>query len=97
MMNAYLINILLFCAILLLIAFIVGTVLLVLIIIDVRRTVKEVTAKVHAVTSLIDIVTMLAGAVDMAKGRLGKKLPGKSTAAAFAAGLKKGLEVLFKK
>jgi hypothetical protein len=56
-----------------------------------------VTAKVHAVTSLIDIVTMLAGAVDMAKGRLGEKMPGKSTTIAFVAGLKKGLEVLFKK
>ena len=96
-MQIYLVNSLIFCAILLLIAFIVGTVLLIIILIDVRRSVREVTAKVHAVTSLIDIATMLVGALDMAKGRLGEKMPGKGTAVAFAAGLKKGLEVLFKK
>lgn len=97
MLQTYLLNILIFCAILLLIAFVVGTVLLVIILIDVKRSVREVTEKVRAVTSLIDVVTMLAGAVDLAKGRLGKKLPGKSTLVAFTAGLKKGLEVLLKK
>ncbi|MDD5594274.1 MAG: hypothetical protein PHG97_06010 [Candidatus Margulisbacteria bacterium] len=97
MMQTYLLNILIFCAILLLIAFVVGTVLLIIILIDVKRSVREVTEKVRAVTSLIDVVTMLAGAVDLAKGRLGKKLPGQSTLVAFAAGLKKGLEVLLKK
>jgi LytS/YehU family sensor histidine kinase len=97
MLQTYLINILLFCAILLLIAFIVGTVQLIIILIDVRRSVKEVTEKVNAITSLFDIVTVFSGAFGLAKGKLSGRMPGKTTLTAFAAGLKKGLEVLFKK
>jgi hypothetical protein len=95
-MQVYLMNSLIFCAILLLIVLIVGAVQLTLIMIDLRRTVSDVTDKVRAVTSLLEIVTSLAGVLDLSKGRFGRKLPGKSTLIAFAAGLKKGLNVLFK-
>ena len=95
-MQVYLVNSLIFCAILLLIVLIVGAVQLALIMIDLRRTVSDVTDKVRAVTSLLEIVTSLAGVFDLSKGRFGRKLPGKPTLIAFAAGLKKGLNVLFK-
>ena len=96
-MYSYLINALVFCAILLLITFIVASVQMIIILVDVRRSVKEVTEKVRAIASLIDIATTLVGALDLAKGRMRDKLPGGTTMVAFAAGLKKGLEVLFKK
>ncbi|OGB89135.1 hypothetical protein A2625_02300 [candidate division WOR-1 bacterium RIFCSPHIGHO2_01_FULL_53_15] len=97
MLQTYLINSLIFCAILLLIAFVVGTVQLIIILIDVRRSVREVTEKVNAISSLFDIVTILAGVAGLAKEKMSSKIPGKNTLAAFAAGLKKGLGVLFKK
>ena len=97
MLQAYLINILLFCAVLLLIVFIVGTVQLVIILIDVRKTTREVTEKVRAITSLLDIVSILFGALNMTKGKIKDKIPGKSTLFALVSGLKKGLETLLKK
>ena len=97
MLQTYLINILLFCAVLLLIVFIVGTVQLVIILIDVRKTTREVTEKVRALTSLLDIVSILFGALNMTKGKIKDKIPGKSTLFALVSGLKKGLETLLKK
>jgi CHASE3 domain sensor protein len=97
MLQAYLINILLFCAVLLLIVFIVGTVQLVIILIDVRKTTREVTEKVRAITSLLDIVSILFGALNMTKGKIKDKIPGKSTLFALVSGLKKGLETLLRK
>ena len=97
MLQAYLINILLFCAVLLLIVFIVGTVQLVIILINVRKTAREVTEKVRAITSLLDIVSILFGALNMTKGKIKDKIPGKSTLFALVSGLKKGLETLLKK
>ena len=95
-MQVYLLNSLIICAILLLIVLIVGAVQLTLIMIDIRQTVGAVSEKVRAVTSLLEIVTSLAGVLDLTKGRFGRSLPGKPTLIAFAAGLKKGLNVLFK-
>ena len=97
MLQTYLINILLFCAVLLLIVFIVGTVQLVIILIDVRKTAREVTEKVRAITSLLDIVSILFGALNMTKGKIKDKIPGKSTLFALVSGLKKGLETLLRK
>ena len=97
MLQTYLINILLFCAVLLLIVFIVGTVQLVIILIDVRKTAREVTEKVRAITSLLDIVSILFGALNMTKGKIKDKIPGKSTLFALVSGLKKGLETLLSK
>jgi hypothetical protein len=92
----YLANILIFCGILLLLALTVAVVQGIVILIDVRRVSREVTNKVLAITSLFDIVTMLVGGLGEAKKRVGKKMDS-NTVVAFAAGLKKAVQVLFKK
>lgn len=97
MLQTYLVNILIFCAVLLLIALIVGTLQLIIIFIDVRKTTREVTEKIRAITSLLDIVSLLIGALNLTKGKIKEKIPGKSTLFALVAGLKKGLETLLKK
>ncbi len=85
MVQIYLINILIFCAILLLIAFVVGMIQLILILVDVRRVSREISKKVVAFTGIFDVLTLLI------KGfAAGKSLP-------FIAGLKKALQVLVKK
>lgn len=97
MVQTYLINILIFCVILLLIALIVGTLQLVIILIDVRKTTREVSEKIRAITSLLDIVSILIGALNLGKAKIKDKIPGKSKLFALVAGLKKGLETLLKK
>ena len=97
MLQTYLVNILIFCAILLLLVFVVAMVQIVIVLIDIRKTTKTITEKIQVVSSLFDIVTMLTGAFDLAHGRLKNNLPGKSTISALVAGIKKGLEVFLKK
>lgn len=97
MLQIYLINILIFTAIILLIALIVAVVQIVLILIDARQTTKELKTKLQSVFSVIDLATMFLGGLEGAKRRLIKQaIPDQSTMVAFAAGLKKGLAVLFK-
>ncbi len=96
-MYEILINVLVFCAILLLIALIVGTVQMVIVMIDVRRTSKKVTKKVETVTSLLDIGSLLLGGVEGAKKKMTSNMISKSNFAALIAGIRKGLQVLFKK
>ena len=98
MLQTYLVNILLFCGILLLIAFIVIAVQIVIVMLDVRRMSNEVKKKIQVLTSIFDIVTLLIGGLGEAKKRVVRTVsPNDSTMVAFAAGLKKGLEVLFKR
>lgn len=92
-----LINVLIFCGIVLLIVLIVAAIQSILLLVDIRRTSREVKKKIYTITSVLDIVSLLLGGVDEAKRRISKKLkPSKSTLIAFAAGLKKGLNVLLK-
>lgn len=53
MLQTYLVNVLIFCAILLLIALIVGSILLILILVDVRKMTREIKDKVVAVVSSV--------------------------------------------
>ena len=94
MLQTYLVNILIFCGILLLLAITVAVIQGIIILIDVRRISKEVRKKILALTSVIDIVTLLLGGMGEAKKKL---QPSKSTLIAFIAGLKKGIQVLLKK
>jgi len=97
-MYGILINILVFCGILLLISLTVAVVMGIIILIDIRRTTKEIAKKVRVVTNALDIVSLLVGGLGGAKKTLKKKLdPDKPTLVAFIAGLKKGLQVLLKK
>lgn len=95
-MQTYLINILIFCGVILLLALTVAAVQSIIILVDVRRAAREVKLKIIAVTSLIDIVSLVLGGMDLAKGRIGRKFANKgSTIIALVAGLKKGMQVLF--
>jgi|GEM_PF-1370227 len=97
MLETYLINILLFCGIALLITLTVAVIQGIIILVDIRHTSKEVKKKLYSLTSVIDVVSVLMGGMESAKKRLKKKMtPSKSTMIAFAAGVKKGLEVLLK-
>jgi hypothetical protein len=80
MLQTYLLNSLIFCAILLLIALTVGAVQMILILVDVRRTVSVLMDKVRVVTSLFDVAASLLGA----------------RGSALLAAIKKLLAVLFK-
>ncbi|MFH1541768.1 MAG: hypothetical protein ABIE84_01615 [bacterium] len=96
-MYEILINVLVFSAILLLLAITVGVVQLVIVVLDVRRTTKKVTRQVEAVTSIFDIGSLLLGGMEGAGKRISKKvIPGKANITALIAGIKKGLQVLFK-
>jgi hypothetical protein len=98
MLQAYLINALIFCGILLLIALVVGMIVVVFILVDFRRVSKEISKKVVALTSVVDIVSLFMGGIGGAKSRLKKKLKSDdSTMISFIAGVKKGLQVLLKK
>lgn len=93
-----LINILIFCGIILLIALTVAAVQAILILMDMRRAEKEIMKKVSLISSAVDIVSIVTGGVGGAKKVIGKKLSSDgSTLNAFVAGLKKGLEVFFEK
>jgi hypothetical protein len=95
-MQTYLMNVLIFCGIILLLALTVAAVQAIIILIDVRRAAKEVKAKIFALTSLFDIVSLIMGGMDLAKGRIGRNFAKNgSTIIALVAGLKKGLQVLF--
>ncbi|MFC1511088.1 hypothetical protein ACFL5U_01720 [Candidatus Margulisiibacteriota bacterium] len=97
-MYEILINLLIFCGIILLLAITVGVVQGIIVMIDVRRTTKKVTKKVEAVTSIIDIGALLLGGVDGAKKRMQNQLaPSKDNIVALIGGIKRGLQVLFKK
>jgi hypothetical protein len=94
-MQEILINILIFCGIILLLALTVAVVQIIIIMIDINRMTKEVKKKVLALTSVIDIVSLLFGGLEGAKKKFKNKLsPDKSTIVAFVGGLKKGLQVL---
>jgi hypothetical protein len=98
MLQTYLINALIFCGILLLIALIVGMIIVIFILIDFRRVSKEISKKVVALTSVVDIVSLFMGGIGGAKNRIKKKLKNDdSTLIAFIAGVKRGLQVLLKK
>lgn len=97
MLQTYLIYALIVCAIVLLVVLIVAAVQLVMIISDLRRVEREVADKVRAVSSILDVVSFLTGSFDVARSAINRKMPGKFTLVAFAAGLKKGLDVLLKK
>jgi hypothetical protein len=98
MLQTYLINILIFCGIALLIALTVAVIQGIIILVDIRRTTKEVSKKVRLLTSAVDIVSLILGGLGGAKKSLKKKLnPEKSTLVAFIAGIKKGVQILLKK
>ena len=97
-MTEILINILMFCAILLLLALTIGAIFGAMIMFDIRRTTKEVSEKVRALAAVFDILTLVIGGLS----GTGKKIKNKlgmdsSNLAPFIAGLKKGLKVLFNK
>jgi hypothetical protein len=97
MLQTYLINILIFCGILLLIALIVAVVLVILSLAEIRHMVRDAKHKFYTMTSVVDIVALLLGGAGGAGQRLKKKLVSeKSTLTAFLAGLKKALQVLFR-
>lgn len=98
MLQNYLIDALILCGILLLIALTVGAVQLIIILLDFRRMANEIKEKIKVLTSFLDIVSLFMGGLEGAKKRIGKKLvPGGSTLLAFSAGLKKALQVFLKK
>lgn len=98
MFQTYLINTLIFCGILLLLAITVGAVQLALIMFDVRQMEKEARKKFMAVLSVFDVVTLLLGGLGGLKKRIQKNVaPDRSTFVALIAGIKKGLQVFLKK
>jgi len=93
-----LINILVFCGIGLLIALMVATIVVILILLDLRRTTREVKQKVMAISSALDVIGMFLGGFGTIKKKLGNNLGSNSaTIIGFAAGLKKAIQVLIKK
>ena len=93
-----LMNVLIFCGIILLIALTVGVIQAIIILVDVRHTSKEVKKKLYALTSVIDIFSLLMGGMEGAKNRIKKKMaPDENSIIAFVAGVKKGLKVLLRK
>jgi hypothetical protein len=97
-MYEILINVLVFSGILLLLAITIAVVQGILILLDVKRTTREFTKKLQLITNALDIVTMLFSGFAGAKKKIGSKLdPSEPTGAAFIAGLKRALQVLFKK
>lgn len=98
MFQTYLINTLIFCGILLLLAITVGAVQLALIMFDVRQMEKEARKKFMAVLSVFDVVTLLLGGLGGLKKRIQKNVaPDRSTFVALIAGIKKGLQVFLRK
>ncbi|MDD4179817.1 MAG: hypothetical protein PHH14_07245 [Candidatus Margulisbacteria bacterium] len=94
MIYTYLMNTLIFCAILLLLALIVGAVQMAIIMVDIRKMTREFKDKFMAVSSVLDIVGIVIGGLTSSHK---KGVPDGATVAGFAAGLKKALQVLFKK
>lgn len=96
-MQEILINVLIFAGILLLLALSVAVVIGIMILVDLRRTTKEISGKIKAVSSALDIVGLLISGLTGARGLKKKISDDSSTLAAFAAGIKRSLEVLLKK
>ena len=98
MMQLYLINALIFCGIILLLVLIVGAIQVALLLLDVRKTTREVKDKIYTVLSLFDIFSLIFGGLKSVKHRLGSKLAKDSpNLVGFIAGLKKALQVLLNK
>jgi len=96
-MYEILINVLVFSGIILLLALTVAVIQGVLILIDARKTAKEVEEKLRAVVSVFDVVSLIFGGIDGAKKKIQNKFsPNKSTLVALIAGIKRGLQVLVK-
>jgi hypothetical protein len=95
MIQTYLVDALVFCSILLVIALIVGAIQLVMILVDARKMTHEVKEKFMAISSVLDIVSIILGGLGMVKKKI--RVPDSSSLTAFMAGLKKALQVLFKK
>ncbi len=98
-MYEILINVLVFSAILLLLALTIGVVIGVMILVDIRRSTKEVTRKIKAVTSALDIISMVVGGFGGARKTFKKKLKtaNDSNVIAFIAGIKRALTVFLRK
>ncbi|MDD5382979.1 MAG: hypothetical protein PHH60_04925 [Candidatus Margulisbacteria bacterium] len=94
MLQVYLINTLIFCSVLLLLALIVGAIQLIMILVDVRKMTHEIKEKFMIVTSVFDIVSLIVGGLGSAKKKF--KNADSSTIVGVVAGIKKGLQVLFK-
>ena len=98
MIQTYLVNILLFSAILLLLTLTIGAVQIVLILLDLRKTATELKKKLEVFTSMLDIATLLFGGLNSAKRRVASKFSANgSVLLAFVAGFKKALKILFNK
>jgi hypothetical protein len=95
MFQIYLVNALIFCVILLVIALVVGAIYLIMILADVRKMTGEIKNKFLAVASVLDIVAMVIGGLGGAKKKF--QSTDSSTFVAFMSGLKKALQVFFKK
>lgn len=88
-------NIMWFSLILLLLALTVEVVQIIIILLDVRGSVREVKKKLKALTSVLDIATLFLAGLEEMKRRAGEQAdPSKATLKAFLAGVKKGLQVL---
>ena len=93
-MYEILINVLIFAGILLLLALTVGAVIGVLMMFDILKVEREFKKKIAPIFSALDIISLIFGGLEGFKNRAKKKLKGdNSTVVAFAAGLKKGLQV----
>jgi hypothetical protein len=98
MWQVYLINILIGCGIALLIALTIAVIQIIAILYDIRSTTKAIKKKIDAVMAAIDFVGNVFGGFERAKKKIKKKMaPNESIMIAFAAGVKKGLEVMFGK
>lgn len=98
MIQTYLINSLIFCGILLIIVLIVGAVQITLLLIDLRKTTKDVKDKIYLFLSIFDIFTLIFGGLKGVKQRLGNKVTADSSnLVGLVAGLKKAFQVLIKK
>jgi len=95
MLQVYLLNALIFCAILLLLAVTVASVQIVLILIDVRKMTNEIKEKLLAITTVLDVVTLVIGGLGAAKKKF--KHGDSATFVGFMAGLKRALQAFLKK
>ena len=104
MLQSYLINILFGCLIVLVLALIVGAIQMAVILIDIRKVTGETKAKVLSAMSVVDVASVFFSGL-VQRRRWKKKAAeeeaeegeGSDYLAAAIAGLKKGLQVFFKK
>lgn len=102
MMEIYLKNILWFVLIIFVGTLIFAVVQIILILLDIRNTakdakkmLKDIEIRVRALTSLLDVVSMVFGGIEEAKRKVMDRTLSASNLSAYAAGLKKGVKVLF--